>query len=151
MRRESRGVERLVSCCSDGNVVDIGGGGGGGFRERRKWTKRERTASCLGCEVANLSKRVGSCIQHVPTRYCMGKKMPCILEVTESQQCIDMRNASRKSQPDIILLTTTKKRRSKPSNIIAQTRVKKRGNSGTVKNEDEGKTGEGWTRTVHRC
>jgi len=36
MRRESRGVERLVSCCSYGNVVDIGEGGGGGFRERRK-------------------------------------------------------------------------------------------------------------------
>jgi len=35
-----------------------------------------------------------------------------------------MRNASRKSHPDIIP-TTTKEGRSKPSNIIAQTRVKR--------------------------
>ena len=31
MRRESRGEERLVSCCGDG---DVGEGDGGGFRER---------------------------------------------------------------------------------------------------------------------
>lgn len=31
MRRESKGEERLVSCCGGG---DVGGGDGGGFRER---------------------------------------------------------------------------------------------------------------------
>ena len=65
-----------------------------------------------------------------------------LLEITKSRQCIDMRNASRKSQPNIIL-TTTKKRRSKPSNITAQTRVKKRGNSRTGKKRGRG---QNWGR-----
>jgi len=36
MRQESRGEERSVSRCGDGDVVGVGEGGGGGFWERRK-------------------------------------------------------------------------------------------------------------------
>ena len=35
MRRESRGEERLVSHCGDGDVVDVGEGDGGGFGEEQ--------------------------------------------------------------------------------------------------------------------
>jgi len=49
----------LVSCFSDGKVVDIGkgdgGGGGGGFGEGRKREESGRTASCM-----RICKRVGS-------------------------------------------------------------------------------------------
>jgi len=36
MRREARGEEGLVSCCGDGDVVDVDEGDGGGFGEGRK-------------------------------------------------------------------------------------------------------------------
>jgi len=39
MRRESRGEEGLVSCCGDGDVVDVDEGDGGGFGEGRKGEK----------------------------------------------------------------------------------------------------------------
>ena len=52
----------MVSCFSDGKVVDIGkgdggggGGGGGGFGEERKREESGRTASCM-----RICKRVGS-------------------------------------------------------------------------------------------
>ena len=44
MRRESRGEERLVSCCDDGDVVDVGECNGGGFGERRKRGRKMRGA-----------------------------------------------------------------------------------------------------------
>ena len=39
MRRKSRGEEGLVSCCGDGDVVDVDEGDGGGFGERGKGEK----------------------------------------------------------------------------------------------------------------
>ena len=36
MRQRSRGEERSVSRCGDGDVISVGEGGGGGFGERRK-------------------------------------------------------------------------------------------------------------------
>ena len=48
MRRESRGEERLVSCCGDG---DVGEGDGGGFRERNGESERPGVMStpCCSC------------------------------------------------------------------------------------------------------
>jgi len=48
MRWESRGEERLVSCCGDGDVVDVGEGNGGGFGERRRRGRKMRGWR-LGC------------------------------------------------------------------------------------------------------
>ena len=42
MGRESRGQERLVSCCGDG---DVGEGDGGGFRERNGESERPGVVS----------------------------------------------------------------------------------------------------------
>ena len=57
MKRESRGEEQLVSCCRDGDVVDVGEGNGGGFGEGRKGEKAERVDAITGCEFANASKK----------------------------------------------------------------------------------------------
>jgi len=51
MKQESEGKERLVLCCGDGDVVDVGKGDGGGVGERGKESQEK-------CEFANVSKRV---------------------------------------------------------------------------------------------
>jgi len=60
-----RGVRWSVSCCGDGDVVDVSESDGGGFEERGGKGKRWR----LGCEFANESKTsvLGCCwvILHV--------------------------------------------------------------------------------------
>ena len=61
MRRESRGEEGLVSCCGDGDVVDVDEGDGDGLGEGRKGEKR------LGCEFANAPKK-----RIIPRVQCMG-------------------------------------------------------------------------------
>jgi len=58
MRRESRGEERLVSCCGDG---DVGEGGGGGFRERKgegcgKDSVFSEFANVVGSDVSHVTR-----------------------------------------------------------------------------------------------
>jgi len=79
MRRESRGEEWLVSCCGDGDVVDVVDGDGSGFGEGRKGEKKEGGGR-LGCEFANASKRV---VPHVECKVTLhqGRLAACIGDV----------------------------------------------------------------------
>ena len=66
MKRESRGEEQLVSCCGDGDVVDVGKGNAGGFGEGRKGEKAEGVGRHHGMQICkcvkkNTSKGLFSC------------------------------------------------------------------------------------------
>jgi len=48
------GTQKFVSCCGDGDVVNVGGGNGDGFGESRENRKERRC--CLGYRIYNVSK-----------------------------------------------------------------------------------------------
>jgi len=63
MRRESRGEERLLSFCGDGDIVDVGEGDGGGFGEGGKLRRSGGAASWMQickCVEMDCSARAGS-------------------------------------------------------------------------------------------
>jgi len=51
MRRESKGGERLVSCCGDGDIVEVGEGDDDGVVEREEKRQENGTTGRSACAV----------------------------------------------------------------------------------------------------
>jgi len=78
MERESRGEEQLVSCCGDGDVVDVGEGNGGGFREGTKGEKAERVGRHHGMRICKCVKKN----RIIPQAQCIRVTLPYNGETT---------------------------------------------------------------------